>query len=64
MRLVTEKKLLHLDSPEPEMKLLLILASEVQGPQLIVLFLFVYQGEREACKLGHRVALEDLSCLS
>lgn len=51
-------------APKPQVELLLILAGEVQRPQLIVLLLLVDQGEGEASKLRHGVALEDLGGLA
>ncbi len=53
----------NLNAPEPQVELLLIFASQIQGPQFIVFLLLVYQGEGETRKLWHGVALEDLCSL-
>lgn len=53
-----------LNAPKPQVELLLILAGEVQSPQLIILLLLVYKGEGEASKLRHGVALENLGGLT
>ena len=53
-----------LDAPEPELKLLLGLAGDVQGAQPLLTVVLVQQGEGHGLQLGVGVALEDVCRLS